>query len=42
MGAEMVEMAKKPGRMLLLLGALVLVVAGLRTAQNCWRFLWRR
>jgi AI-2 transport protein TqsA len=34
MGAEMVEMAKKPGRMLLLLGALVLVVAGLRTAQN--------
>jgi len=27
-------MAKKPGRMLLLLGALVLVVAGLRTAQN--------
>jgi AI-2 transport protein TqsA len=34
MGAEMVEMAKRPGRMLLLLGALVLVVAGLRTAQN--------
>jgi AI-2 transport protein TqsA len=34
MGAEIVEMAKKPGRMLLLLGALVLVVAGLRTAQN--------
>lgn len=34
MGAEMVEMAKKPGRMLLLLGALVLVVAGLRSAQN--------
>ncbi len=34
MGVEMAELAKKPGRVLLLLGALVLVVAGLRTAQN--------
>ena len=34
MGIETAGLAKKPGRMLLLLGALVLVVAGLRTAQN--------
>ena len=34
MGGELVEIAKKPGRMLLLLGALVLVVAGLKAAQN--------